>query len=174
MNKLLFVFVVLVLGVAAWYLGKRMSIDAITLGIGLIFGVLSGIPTALLLFGTMAQQPQRGGYSAGYAAGRNDAHREMLEADGRRLVARQSAELQRMQPPPVIIVHPPAAPPAARYTVAHPFAIQAAAQRAEHCANWDLCPDCHLPITPDEHCPEWCGVPAQTSRRQFRITGEVE
>ena len=38
-----------IVGVTAWQIGGKLSADAIGLGVGVLFGVLAGIPTALLL-----------------------------------------------------------------------------------------------------------------------------
>lgn len=40
---------VLVAGVIVWSIGSRLSTDAIGMGVGMIFGVLSGVPLALLI-----------------------------------------------------------------------------------------------------------------------------
>lgn len=37
------------IGVATYFIGSRLSADAIGMGVGVIFGVMAGIPTALLL-----------------------------------------------------------------------------------------------------------------------------
>ena len=36
-------------GVATWIIGSKLSADAIGMGVGVVFGALAGIPTALLL-----------------------------------------------------------------------------------------------------------------------------
>ena len=41
--------VLMFVGVATWIIGSRLSADAIGMGVGIVFGVLAGIPTALLL-----------------------------------------------------------------------------------------------------------------------------
>lgn len=80
---------------------------------------------------------------------------------------------QRGQPPVIVV-----AAPAPQYTPARPFAALTEAldnlpAKANRCANWELCPDCHLPLTPDEHCPDWCGVPDGVGARKFRNGWEV-
>ena len=48
--KRFFALAVLVfVGVAAWQIGSKLSADAIGMGVGVLFGVMAGIPTALLL-----------------------------------------------------------------------------------------------------------------------------
>ena len=38
-----------IVGVTAWQIGGKLSADAIGMGVGVLFGVMAGIPTALLL-----------------------------------------------------------------------------------------------------------------------------
>lgn len=48
--KRFFALAVLVfVGVATWQIGSKLSADAIGMGVGVMFGVMAGIPTALLL-----------------------------------------------------------------------------------------------------------------------------
>lgn len=94
-------------GLFAWAIGSRLSTDAVGMGVGLVFGVLAGIPAALLVLAT-GRQSQGGGYDAGYTAGTRDAQRAEFEWAAARLVERQSAELQQGQRPAVIVVNPPA------------------------------------------------------------------
>jgi len=52
-------------GAIAWQIGERLSSDAISMGLGVFFGVLAGVPTALLVMAadrrddrpTQPQQP---------------------------------------------------------------------------------------------------------------------
>lgn len=50
MKAAVVVTVVLVIGVFAWSIANRLSADAIGMALGLGFGVLAGIPAALLVF----------------------------------------------------------------------------------------------------------------------------
>jgi hypothetical protein len=50
MKTTVVVAVVLVIGVFAWSIANRLSADAIGMALGLGFGVLAGIPAALLVF----------------------------------------------------------------------------------------------------------------------------
>ena len=50
MKTAVVVAVVLVIGVFAWSIANRLSADAIGMALGLGFGVLAGIPAALLVF----------------------------------------------------------------------------------------------------------------------------
>lgn len=47
-------------GVLAWAIGSKLSADALALGVGVVFGVLAGIPVALLLLASQrASQARR-------------------------------------------------------------------------------------------------------------------
>lgn len=94
----------LALGAVAWQIGARLSTDAIGMGVGLIFGVLSGIPTALLVLAAGGRR-QGDRYEQGYEDGRRAAQLDELQREAQRLLERQSRELQRHA---VIVVNPPA------------------------------------------------------------------
>lgn len=149
MRYLFGVTAIVVAGVLTWQIGARLSTDAVGMGVGLIFGVLAGVPAMLLILATDRR-------------GRGVRDDEALTPFA------PLAPYVRTAPyvPTVIVVESP------QYTPARPFATQPAPERTAHCANWELCPDCHWPLTPDEHCAEWCGV--QPSGRKFRVTGEAE
>lgn len=49
MKRFLALAVLVFIGVATWQIGSRLSADAIGMGVGVMFGVMAGIPTALLL-----------------------------------------------------------------------------------------------------------------------------
>lgn len=195
----------IVAGVLTWQIGGRLSMDAVGMGVGLVFGVLAGFPAALLVLATSRRAwsdeseeedyaPRLvGGYEAGYRAGVRDT------TDMARGLARQLPEHR-----PTVIVEQPADDDfdddvdVEAYTPAYPFGRrqfritgEVEPTAANRCANWELCPNCHWPITPDENCPVDCGFPAPDAAaqrlvaaavqlagmqgsRQFRITGEVE
>ena len=57
--KRFFALAVLVfVGVAAWQIGSKLSADAIGMGVGVLFGVMAGIPTALLLLASNRRRQQ--------------------------------------------------------------------------------------------------------------------
>ena len=94
-------------GIFAWAIGSRISTDAVAMGVGLIFGVLAGIPTALMVMAASARGSSNG-YDAGYAAGQHEAHRQMLEHEARRqLMQPQYSPARPFALPPVIVVDPP-------------------------------------------------------------------
>ncbi len=49
MKKLFLVFLLVFVGVAAWRIGGRLSSDALSMAIGLLLGVIAGVPAALLM-----------------------------------------------------------------------------------------------------------------------------
>ena len=49
MKKVVAICVLMLLGAGAWYIADRLSSDAIGLALGVIFGVLAGLPAALLV-----------------------------------------------------------------------------------------------------------------------------
>ena len=51
-TRLLILGVLALVGVGAWQIGNRLSTDAVGMGIGLVFGVLAGLPAALLVLAT--------------------------------------------------------------------------------------------------------------------------
>lgn len=67
-------------GFLAWHIGNRLSTDAVGMGVGLIFGVLAGVPAALIIL--MAPRPQQ---DDGYEEGRRQGFRDAIDlAQGRR------------------------------------------------------------------------------------------
>lgn len=53
--------VLVFVGVAGWRIGGRLSADALSMAVGVLFGVMAGVPAALLL---MASGPRRAGHDA--------------------------------------------------------------------------------------------------------------
>ena len=49
MKRFLALCILVFVGVATWIIGSKLSADAIGMGVGVAFGVMAGIPTALLL-----------------------------------------------------------------------------------------------------------------------------
>ena len=49
MKRFLALCLLVFIGVSTWIIGSKLSADAIGLGVGVLFGVMAGIPTALLL-----------------------------------------------------------------------------------------------------------------------------
>jgi hypothetical protein len=84
MRYLLSLAVAVVLGCLAWLVGSRLSTDAVGMGIGLIFGVMAGVPAALLVLATTGGRRGDDG-DGGYEAGRRQGFRDAIDlAQGRR------------------------------------------------------------------------------------------
>ena len=49
MKRFLALCLLVFIGVSAWQIGSKLSADAIGMSVGVLFGVMAGIPTALLL-----------------------------------------------------------------------------------------------------------------------------
>jgi hypothetical protein len=56
MRRLIVLGVMVFVGVAAWQIGNKLSSDAISMALGLVFGVLSGVPAALLVLATSGRR----------------------------------------------------------------------------------------------------------------------
>ena len=61
MKRFLALCILVFVGVATWIIGSKLSADAIGMGVGVMFGVMAGIPTALLL---LASQRRRDAQSS--------------------------------------------------------------------------------------------------------------
>ena len=48
-SRIIVVVILVGVGVLGWKLGERLSSDSIAMALGLLFGVLAGLPTALLV-----------------------------------------------------------------------------------------------------------------------------
>jgi hypothetical protein len=85
MKRIVVVGVLVFLGVATWHIAESLSSDAIGMALGVIFGVLAGLPAALVTFAAGRRRAQ---YDDGFDAPR-------VRGDGPSSYAQQ---------PPVIIV----------------------------------------------------------------------
>jgi len=63
MKRFLLLSLLTFIAVIAWRIGERMSPDAISMGLGVLLGVLAGVPTALLLL--VSNRGRRGDEEAG-------------------------------------------------------------------------------------------------------------
>lgn len=77
----------ILLGIGVWVAGNTMSSDSIGMGVGLIFGMLAGVPVALLV-----------SHGVTVRTWEYMKHREQAEIDQLRLeVRRQNAELRELR-----------------------------------------------------------------------------
>jgi hypothetical protein len=68
MKKLLLLILLVILGVFAWRIGERLSPDALGMGIGVLLGVMAGVPAALLLLASNRRRGEQDD-APGYAGG---------------------------------------------------------------------------------------------------------
>ena len=59
MKKVLLLIVLVFVGTAGWRIGNSLSSDAISMAVGIFFGVLAGIPTALLVLASDRHKAER-------------------------------------------------------------------------------------------------------------------
>jgi len=92
------------LGVVTWRIGGRLSADAIGMALGVLFGVLAGLPVALLVLASNRRRERQDdeGRAGGYPGGQG-RQRALPQGYGYPMP---------MQQPPVIVVagHPNTAP----------------------------------------------------------------
>ncbi|NJN81633.1 MAG: hypothetical protein HC802_04650 [Caldilineaceae bacterium] len=60
MKRLIVVVLLVFVAVGAWRIGSRLSADALGMGVGLVFGVLAGVPTALLVMASGRRRDEPG------------------------------------------------------------------------------------------------------------------
>jgi hypothetical protein len=198
MRRLIVLGVLIAGGVAVWQIGNKLSSDAISMAVGLIFGTLALLPATVMVLATSGRRRDVDDGGA-YQAGIRDAtalalgtlphgqqHTAQWQPTTSAVIVVERPTKYTLARPFDIVVRPPDPPQLYRCGLCSTvysgdkcpgcgtddFQCQITREEARQakCANWQRCPDCGWPITPDEHCPEWCGVPA----RRFQIVGEVE
>jgi len=89
MKRLLVLAGLVFIGVMAWRIGERLSADAIGMALGVLFGIIAGLPVALLVL----------------AANRRREERENFERpDGRQRQLPQGYGYPMQPQPPVIVL----------------------------------------------------------------------
>jgi hypothetical protein len=56
MRRFIMLAILVMLGVFAWRLGESLSSDALGMAVGMVFGILAGIPAALLVLATSSRR----------------------------------------------------------------------------------------------------------------------
>jgi hypothetical protein len=95
MKQAIVVLGLVIFGALCWRLGTSLSSDALGMAVGVIFGVLAGIPSALLVMASQRHKPRRS----------YDDEDEEREAEYER---RQQLPAQ---PQVIVLVAPPSGPP---------------------------------------------------------------
>lgn len=90
MTRFLMLCVLVFVGVFAWFVGSKLSADAIGMGVGVVFGVLAGVPTALLLMASNRRSQHAGSERYASHGGSLVRYDQPQSGDGR---------------PPIIIVN---------------------------------------------------------------------
>ena len=146
MKQIAVVLALLIAGVLAWLFASRLSADALGMAVGLLFGVLAGVPTALLVL----------------ASGRRRQHDDDEEDDEAEVRGYgQAGYGQRTlgQPfpyqPPVIVLAAPQAAPAPAPQWPHPQTVDSVG----------------YPVRQALPGP---GAPAASGGRVFKVVGERE
>jgi hypothetical protein len=65
MKRWLGLAILVFVGAAGWRVGALLSPDAVSMAIGVLFGVLAGVPTALLVMAGMRRRREENGADAG-------------------------------------------------------------------------------------------------------------
>ena len=89
MKRFLVMVLLVFVGTAGWRIGGRLSVDALGMAVGIVFGVLASIPAALLVLAA--------------SRGRRDGSREFRERHGQQ-------DQYGGQPPVIVVAGPPGYP----------------------------------------------------------------
>jgi len=146
MKQLAVVTALMIAGVLAWLFASRLSADALGMAVGLLFGVLAGVPTALLVLASSRRRQHE-----------DDEDDDEVAPQG----YGQSGYGQRAfgQPypyqPPVIVLAAPQAAPAPAPQWPHPQTVDSVG----------------YPVRQALPGP---GAPAASGGRVFKVVGEKE
>ena len=146
MKQLAVVTALMIAGVLAWLFASRLSADALGMAVGLLFGVLAGVPTALLVLASSRRRQHE-----------DDEDEDEAAPQG----YGQSGYGQRAfgQPypyqPPVIVLAAPQAAPAPAPQWPHPQTVDSVG----------------YPVRQALPGP---GAPAASGGRVFKVVGEKE
>ena len=56
MKKFMAIAALIFIGVLAWKVGERLSHDALTMALGMLFGVMAGVPAALMVIAAQRRE----------------------------------------------------------------------------------------------------------------------
>jgi hypothetical protein len=109
MKQVIVVILLVIFGAMCWRLGTSLSSDALGMAVGIVFGVLAGIPTTLLV---MASERRRRPYD-------DDDEYEDAQMTYRyqepgkpvEYITYNSRQPYPYQPPVIVLVAPPSGPP---------------------------------------------------------------
>ena len=72
MGKLIVIVALIIGGVSAWSVGNRLSTDAISMAIGLVFSVFALLPATVMVLATSRRRHNDDDYNAAYQQGIRD------------------------------------------------------------------------------------------------------
>lgn len=100
MKRIIVLSVLIFLAVAAWRIGGRLSADAIGMALGVLFGVLAGLPVALLVLASNRRRERQDDdeRSGGYP-GQQGRQRALPPGYG--------YPMPMQQPPVIVVAGPP-------------------------------------------------------------------
>lgn len=159
MKQLAVVTVLIVGGILAWLLGSRLSADALGMAVGLLFGVLAGIPTALLV---LASNRRRRTPDDDEEEEAPDGHGYGSDRSRQRMLGQPYP----YQPPVVVVTAPQAAPAGGPWQNAQPYSHPYA--QGPHPQTVD---SVGYPVRQALPGP---GAPSAPGGRVFRVVGETE
>lgn len=160
-------------GVFGWFVGSRLSSDAVGMAVGIVFGILAGIPAALLVLLSHQQADQ---YSGTHA---NTPH------TGRNARLSHKEQMPYAPQQPVIVLVGNSTPQALNHPAGgynpntyHPNAYNPVGAQQPETQYFDLGPADNGPAdnSPTNNSPT-NNNPATsdpTDNRQFRVVGEQE
>ncbi|MCB0132510.1 MAG: hypothetical protein KDD78_16730 [Caldilineaceae bacterium] len=144
MKKFVLLATLVFLGAVGWQIGSRLSSDAVGMGVGVLFGVMAGLPMALLVLASGRRRQEESGWSDDGRGGRV-RQQQMLPYGG-----------YPQQQPPVIVLAGGAAP---QYQQPGPNQGMHPGMQGQY----DMAHQRALP-----------GPPQTIEGRQFRVVGERE
>ena len=151
MKQLAAVTVLMIAGVLAWLFASRLSSDALGMAVGLLFGVLAGVPTALLVLASSGRR-RRDEDEEEEDAGPNGYGQNGYGQNG--YGQRALGQPFPYQPPVIVLAAPQAAPaPAPQWP--HPQTVDSVG----------------YPVRQALPGP---GAPAASGGRVFKVVGEKE
>ncbi len=95
MKRFLGLIVLIFIGAAGWRVGSGLSSDAISMAVGIFFGILAGIPAALLVLASERRRPERATRDYGQSYGPHKG--------GEYGVSRHEGYYHPPQPPVIVV-----------------------------------------------------------------------
>lgn len=146
MKQLAVVTALMIAGVLAWLFASRLSADALGMAVGLLFGVLAGVPTALLVLASSRRRQHED---------EEDDDEAAPQGYGQSGYGQRAFGQPFPYQPPVIVLAAPQAAPAPAPQWPHPQTVDSVG----------------YPVRQALPGP---GAPAASGGRVFKVVGEKE